>query len=89
MSGSSLDVLSSSVNVSPVGSVVSALGLSHGIVSPNQLRLRHRSSKSMGSSELLFPTSKRSGSYLSPPHFHHVRYLNKSFLNLGLILVSY
>ena len=74
MSGSSLDVLSSSVNVSPVGSVVSALGMSHGIISPNQLRARHRSSKSMGSNELLFPSSKRSEPYLSPLHSHDVRF---------------
>lgn len=68
MSGSSLDVLGSSVNVSPVGSVT-AIGTSHGIlISPNQLRARHRSSKSMGSTELLFPINKRTGSYtpLSP-----------------------
>lgn len=65
MSGSSLDVLVSSVNVSPVGSV-GALGSSHGM-SPNQLRTRHRSSKSIGSSEQLFLGNKRSGSHMSLP----------------------
>ncbi|KAK3921066.1 UV radiation resistance-associated protein [Frankliniella fusca] len=68
MSGSSLDVFGSSVNVSPVGSVT-AVGTSHDIViSPNQLRARHRSSKSMGSTELLFPSGKRTGSYTPLPH---------------------
>lgn len=71
LSGSSLDVVGSSVNVSPVGSVVTP-SLSHMIPSPNQLRSRHRSIKSMGSTEGLFPNSKRSGSYMSPPHSYHV-----------------
>lgn len=64
MSGSSLDVIASSVNVSPVGSVV---GLGSTIVSPIQSRARHRSSRSTGSSELLFPSGKKSGPFMSPP----------------------